>query len=79
MVDATTMTEVGKYAQAAVQKQAEVEKGKEKGDGKEKEKGTNPTAVTPEGLGGLEVSAHLPQRFPFVEDLSEYEEEGEGG
>ena len=65
MVNAATNTETKTYAQAGAQTHAE-----------EKGKGPKTSAVTPEES---EVFAHLPQRFPFVEDLSEYEEEGGEG
>ena len=68
MTDAATNTEKMMYSQAAMQTQA-------KGKGK----GSKLPAGTLDVSGGLEVSAHLPQQFPFVEDLSEYEEEGGEG
>ena len=66
------------YAQAAAQTQAEKREEKEKRKGNEKEvrgKGKGPSQTTP----GNEQDAGLPQRFPFVEDMSEYEEEEKRG
>ena len=72
-------------AEAAAQTRTDVEKGKEKekdkgkekekDKGKEEKKSSNTPAAKPEVSevsGG--AAGHL-QRFPFVEDLSEYEEE----
>ena len=64
MVNAATNTKKT-YAQAAIQIRVGW-----------KGKGLKRPAVTPGVSGGLEVSAHLPQRFPFVEDLGEYEVDG---
>ena len=72
-VATNTETTTRTYAQAEAQAQVEVKK--EKGNRKEKAKGHNPPAATPavwEGPGG---ATGLPQRFPYVEDLSDYEEE----
>ena len=74
MVDTATNTEKRTYAQAAAQTQAEKREEKEKRKGNENEvrgKGKGPSQTTP----GSEQDAGLPQRFPFVEDMSEYEEE----
>ena len=77
MVDAAANTEKRTYAQAAAQTQAE--KREEKGKGKENKKEAwgkgKGTSQTPPGS---EQGAGLPQRFPFVGDMSEYEEEEAG-
>ena len=74
MVNATTNTETETktYAQAAAQTQVKVPKEQAGG----KEKGPRKPAVTSEVSA---VVTSLPHRFPFVEDLSEYEEEGDVG
>ena len=72
MVDAATNTEKKTYAQAAAQTQGEVKEEKEK---EVRGKGKGPSQRPP----GSEQGASLPQRFPFVEDMSEYEEEEKKG
>ena len=72
--DAATITERSTYAQAAAQTQSEKREEKESRKGKEEEvrgTGRGPSKTPPES----EQGADLPQRFTFVEDMSEYEEE----
>ena len=79
MINAATNTEPKTYAQAAAQTHTEVRKEKEKGKAEDKGKGRGPnTPVVTLEVSEVSGGAAGPlQRFPFVEDLSEYEEEGE--
>ena len=61
------------YAQAAAQTHLEVLDEMKKVP-RGKGKGPSPPAAKPEVSGG---ATDLPQRFPYVEDLSDYEEEEE--
>ena len=73
MKDAATNTERRTYAQAVAQTQAEKREEKETRKGKKevRGKGKGPSKTPP----GKEQGADLPQRFPFVGGMSEYEEE----
>ena len=69
-------TERRTYSQAVAQTQAEKKEEKDTRKEKEKEvqgKGKGPSQTPPRS----EQGAGLPQRFPFVKDMSEYEEEEE--